>query len=201
MTKKILLATANKHKIEEIKYLLNGIPYEIVSVLDFENIKEVEEGKETYLENASLKALGYSKQTGILSLADDSGLEIDCLGGKPGVMSSRFLSEAKSYSEKNSMLLEMIKDVPQEKRGARFVCTAVLAYNGKVIKSFIGELKGSIAFEKAGNEGFGYDPVFYVPEYKTTLASVPAEIKNQISHRANAMKQVKEFLTNHLFLI
>ena len=199
---KFLLATSNKHKILEIKRMLSCFKdIELVTLEDLNIQREVDETGTTFEENAKIKAEAFMKETKLPCIADDSGLEIDCLGGKPGVMSSRFLSEAKSYSEKNSMLLEMIKNVPQEKRGARFVCTAVLAYNGKVIKSFIGELKGSIAFEKAGHEGFGYDPVFYVPEYKTTLASVPAEIKNQISHRANAMKQVKEFLTNPIFLI
>lgn len=193
---KILLATSNIHKYDEISEILEDIPYELVSLRTFDGISDVEEGDGSYYENAVLKACGYSKQTGLPAIADDTGLEIDFLGGAPGIRSARFFDEGMPYEIRNRRLLEMMKDAPEGKRGARFVCCAVIADGDRVIASFTGELKGSIAFEPDGGGGFGYDPVFLLEDGRT-LASVAEGEKNSVSHRAEAMKKVAEYLKHN----
>lgn len=173
------------------------------SLTDFPGIKEVEEDGKTFDENAAKKALGYAKQTGLLTLADDSGLVVDCLGGLPGVNSARF----SGVKEKNrglldhknmEKLLDLLKDVPDEKRTARFVCSLCLAQPDKIIFETKGSLEGVIIRKEQGENGFGYDPVFYVPDMKQTVAQMDSVGKNKISHRGRAIRNLKPFLSKYI---
>ena len=195
---KILVATTNPGKLKEISEMLD-FDIEWKSLSDFPNIKEAEEDGETFAENARKKALGYAKQTGLWTLADDSGLVIDALDGAPGVKSARFSGE----KEKNRTLLDhknmqkvltLLKDVPTEKRTARFVCCLCLACPEKVLIETEGKLEGIIAEKEAGTSGFGYDPVFFVPQLKKTVAQLASAEKNNISHRGQAIKKLKPLL-------
>ena len=193
--KKILVASTNPGKLKELREMLGG-DIEWVSLSDFPNITEIEEDGSTFAENARKKALGYAKATGLWTLADDSGLVIDALGGHPGVKSARF-SGAKDKNRglldhKNmAKVLKLLKDVPKEKRTARFMCHLCLASAEKVLIETEGKLEGVIATEQAGENGFGYDPIFFVPELNKTVAQMSSEEKNAISHRGNAIRKLK----------
>ena len=169
------------------------------SLSDFLDIEEVEEDGLTFAENARKKAVGYSQETGLWTIADDSGLVIDALEGAPGVKSARF-SGAKDndrtlIDHKNiAKVLELLKDVPAEKRTARFVCCLCLADNEKVLIETKGTLEGIIAEQPIGQNGFGYDPIFFIPTLNKTAAQLTAEEKNKISHRGNAIKKLKPLL-------
>jgi len=152
---------------------------------------DVDETGATYRENARLKACALATQSGLLTLADDSGIEIDALNGAPGVMSARYAGENASDAERVNFLLSKLKDVPQEKRTARFYCVIAIAHPDGKVEYCDGECKGTIAFEPSGASGFGYDPVFYLPEFGKAMAELTAEIKNQISHRAEPPKKRK----------
>ena len=189
---KILVATTNPGKLKEISEML-VFNIEWLSLSDFPDTQEIEEDGKTFAENARKKALGYAKQTGIWTIADDSGLVVDALGGQPGVKSARFSGE----KEKNRKLLDhknmqkvltLLKDVPREKRTAKFVCCLCLASPQKVLVETEGKLEGFIAEREAGNNGFGYDPIFFVPALNKTVAQLSAEEKNSISHRGNAVR-------------
>jgi XTP/dITP diphosphohydrolase len=189
---KILVATTNPGKMKELSQLLNA-DVEWLSLADFPNINEVEEDGQTFAENARKKALGYAKQTGLWTIADDSGLMVDALDGAPGVNSARFSGE----KEKNRTLLDhknmakllgLLENVPDKKRTARFVCSVCLAVPEKVLIETQGFLQGFIGREEKGSNGFGYDPLFIVQESSKTVAQLSNEEKNQISHRANAIK-------------
>ncbi len=191
---KIVLATNNLHKIEEIKSILVGLEADIFTLEDFREFPQVEETGETLRDNAILKAQAVSRFSGLPSLADDSGLEVDALDGAPGVRSSRFAGEHCSYADNNRKLLALLRDVPWEGRQAKFVCTVALAKNPGRIVTLRGELQGFIALEEKGENGFGYDPVFYVPELKKTLAQLTSEEKNKISHRYKAFDRARELI-------
>lgn len=199
MTKKeFLLATTNQGKIKEIKDYLEELPLEIVSLQELSpGAIFVEKGK-TFLENARGKSLYYSQQHQLFTLAEDSGLEIEYLKGAPGVVSSRF-SGAQATDEKNiRKVLKLMKGVPPKKRKAQFISCLVLTAEGKTIKEITARVKGLIAFEKKGNYGFGYDPIFFYPPLKKTFAELlPAE-KNLVSHRGRALKKLKAFLLLYL---
>jgi XTP/dITP diphosphohydrolase len=205
---KILVATTNPGKLKEISEMLD-FDIEWQSLAKFPNIKEVEEDGKTFAENARKKALGYARQTGLWTLADDSGLVVDAIGGQPGVKSARFSGFDKlttgGEKEKNrqlldhknmAKLLDLLRDVPKEKRTARFVCCLCLAspepVEGaspeKVLIETEGKLQGVIADAEAGSNGFGYDPVFFVPALNKTVAQLGTEEKNGISHRGNAIR-------------
>ena len=197
---KILVATTNPGKLSEISEMLD-FDIEWQSLAKFPNIKEVEEDGKTFAENARKKALGYAKQTGLWTLADDSGLVVDAIGGQPGVKSARFSGEKekdrKLLDHKNmAKLLDLLRDVPKEKRTARFVCCLCLASPEPVEgaspeKALIeteGKLEGIIADKESGSNGFGYDPVFFVPALNKTVAQLGTEEKNGISHRGNAIR-------------
>ena len=189
---KVLVATTNPGKLSEISEMLD-FDIEWRSLADFPNIKEVEEDGKTFAENARKKALGYAKQTGLWTLADDSGLVVDALGGQPGVKSARFSGEKEKdrhlLDHKNmAKLLDLLKDIPQEKRTAMFVCCLCLASPGKVLIETEGKLEGIIAQKEAGSSGFGYDPVFFVPSLNKTVAQLGTIEKNGISHRGNAIR-------------
>jgi XTP/dITP diphosphohydrolase len=192
------VATTNPGKLGEIRQMLGG---EIgwVGLADFPDIPEIEEDGKTFAENARKKAIGYAKATGLGTLADDSGLVVDALGEQPGVKSARFSGakdkDRKVVDRKNiEKLLKLLKDIPEEKRTARFVCCLCLASPEKVLIETEGKLEGIIIDEPAGDNGFGYDPIFFVPKLNKTVAQLTAEEKNAISHRGNAIRKLKLLL-------
>ncbi len=191
---RLVLATRNRHKVREITDLLGDLPVDLLSLDGFPDVTPVQETGATLEENAVLKATSIARATAFLSLADDSGLEVDALGGAPGVHSSRFAGEGASYEDNNRKLLSLMENLPPEKRKARFRCVAALAEPSGVVKLFQGTCDGWIDREPRGSFGFGYDPVFVVPEWGQTLAELGPEVKNRISHRANAIANVKQYL-------
>ena len=191
---KLLLATSNPGKIREYRLLLDGLGY-LITTPPEEGIAEViAESGSTYEQNARLKAVVYARSSRLTTLADDSGLEVDALNGEPGIQSARFAGEAATDTEKVSLLLAKLQGVPWERRTACFKC--VIAIVGPRGREEIcrGECHGMIAFEPKGTNGFGYDPIFALPETGRTMAELPAEIKNQISHRARASQKARQVL-------
>jgi len=190
----LLLATRNSGKLREYRSLLSGVPFHLTT-LDAEGIQEeVREGGSSFEENASLKARGYAEVSGLLTLADDSGLEVNALAGEPGVRSARYAGEDASDEELVRLLLSRMEGVPPGKRGARFRCVIALAWPGGRTVLAEGVREGVIALEPKGANGFGYDPVFYLPEHRKTMAELTSEEKNRISHRAMAARKVVELL-------
>ena len=190
---KILIATTNPGKFAEITAVLD-FNIDWLSLSDFPDTQEIKEDGKTFAENARKKALGYAKQTGLWTIADDSGLVVDALGGLPGVTSARFSGE----KEKNRQLLDhknmqkvltLLKGVPKEKRTARFVCSLCLASPEKILIETQGTLEGFIAEKELGSNGFGYDPIFFVPALNKTVAQLSAKEKNSLSHRGNAVRR------------
>ena len=198
--KKLILASNNAKKVKEIKEILKGLPIEVRSLKDEGiDIDVVEDGK-TFEENAKKKAkeiyeflLSKGKKDFIV-LADDSGLEIDALNGEPGIYSSRYLGEDTSYVKKNSVILERLKDVPEEKRSARFVCAVAAVFPDGQTKVIRGTMEGIIGYEIKGENGFGYDPIFYLPQYGKYSAELSSDEKNAISHRGEALRRIREVL-------
>lgn len=186
--KEIIVATTNKGKISEIALLLKHLPVSFTSLQSF-HIPPAEEDGHTFCENAIIKAKYYAEITGKPCLADDSGLEVDALNGEPGVYSARFAGEDASDADNNNLLLEKIKDVADEQRCARFRCVIALAYEDKVITAE-GVCAGRVLRQARGQGGFGYDPLFYIPELGKTLAEVTQEEKNKISHRGQALRSL-----------
>ncbi|RKY35320.1 MAG: non-canonical purine NTP pyrophosphatase, RdgB/HAM1 family [Candidatus Omnitrophota bacterium] len=196
----LIVATANKKKFKEIKAILGDLPLQIKSLLDFKKKpKIIEEGK-TFLENAEKKAEITSSFYNCLSLGEDSGLEVEALKGRPGVFSSRFAGKNATDRENIEKLLTELKGLPKYKRKAKFISQVVLACKGKILASFKGSLTGFITFQPQGRFGFGYDPVFFLPEYKKTTAQLKPSLKNKISHRYKALSKLKKFLKNYLEL-
>jgi len=193
----MLIATNNLSKVKEIKDILDGRQIKILTMKDFPHLPKIEEDGKTYQENAFKKARKISEYTGKICLADDSGLEIEYLKEKPGIYSSRW---GNSDEERINKVLKLLKNVPINKRNAKFVCAAVLVFpDGKtyMVKE---ECKGIIGFQPKGEHGFGYDPIFLVPEYNKTFAELGDKIKNQISHRGKAMKKMIDII-NELVVI
>ena len=186
---KLLLATTNRGKLREYYQLLKGLPFELVSPADEGIDITVDEKKKTFEENARLKATTYSRLSGLVTLADDSGLEVDALGGGPGIISARFAGEQASDKDRIEHLLARLKDVPWEKRTARFRCVIAVATPEGETELCDGECQGLVAFEPKGENGFGYDPLFYLPEFGKTIAELPLETKNQVSHRGKAARK------------
>jgi XTP/dITP diphosphohydrolase len=200
--RKILVASTNPGKVAEIRAML-GADVQWVSLKDFPDITEIKEDGATFAENARKKALGYAKQTGLWTLADDSGLMIDAIGGQPGVKSARFSGEKetnrKLLDHKNmAKALKLMQGVPKEKRTARFVCCLCLASPEKILIETQGELAGLIAEKEIGENGFGYDPIFFVPKLDKTVAQLAADEKNIISHRGDAIRKLKPLLNELL---
>lgn len=192
--KKLILATNNKNKVREIKQILKDFNLEVISLKDAGINIEIEENGETFLENAYIKAKAiYDLKKGdYMVLADDSGLSVDVLNGAPGVYSARFAGEHGNDKKNNEKLLALLKDKHGEDRKGKFICAMVLiVQNNKVIK-VNGEVSGYISEKEFGVDGFGYDPLFYIPEKKMTFAQMSAEDKNKISHRSKALKKLKE---------
>ncbi|WHZ21942.1 MAG: Nucleoside 5-triphosphatase RdgB (dHAPTP, dITP, XTP-specific) [Nitrospira sp.] len=190
----LVLATRNRHKKQELIALLQDLNIAILSLDDFPDAPEVVEDGETCEANAMKKAVETARYTGLPAVADDTGLEVDALGGRPGAFAARYAGEHASYEDNCRKLLHELRAVSSEKRGARFVTVAAIALpTGKTL-SVKGVLEGSIAEEAVGSHGFGYDPVFLVPEYHQTLAQLSPEVKNRISHRALAFSQARDLL-------
>jgi XTP/dITP diphosphohydrolase len=205
----ILIATGNPGKIREIEQALSGVPVKLRYLAEFSNVSSVEEVGLTYEENATLKALGYAMQTGICALADDSGLEVDSLGGIPGVFSARFGGAQSSDLERTEKLLAALSEYPVDERTARFVCCMVLAgwpadasqalqVKPRVLNLAEANCEGTIRTAPRGTGGFGYDPVFVPAGYDMTFAELPAAVKQKISHRALALAAMREFLDQWL---
>lgn len=191
----LLIATSNEGKLRELRAMLSDLPFELVGLPNFPDLHAVPETGSTFIENASLKATGYARQARVMTLADDSGLEIRTLGNAPGVLSARYLGEATSYAERNHALVAAIKDV--EDRSARFVCAvAVAAADGHVLNVFEETCPGHIAEAPRGSGGFGYDPLFMPDGYDRTFGELPPELKNRISHRARAIATARKFLSS-----
>lgn len=186
---KLLVATHNQGKVREYRDLLAGMPVEI-TYLDAEGITfEVAETGQTFEENAMLKAQAYGRATGLWTWADDSGLEVAALGGAPGVHSARYAGPGASDADRYHKLLDALAGVPWNQRSARFFCVVALYVpERQAMRITSGEILGIIAFGPAGNNGFGFDPVFYIPEFGVTMAQLPADVKNEISHRGRAAK-------------
>jgi XTP/dITP diphosphohydrolase len=196
--KKFIVATKNKGKIKEIKAILSDFKIQVLSMEEVGINTDIEENGKTFEDNALLKAQEVFKATAEMVMADDSGLEVDYLGGAPGVHSDRFAGEGATDQDKNIKLLGMLHGVPFEKRTARFICAvAVILPEGN---SFIvkGTCEGFIAFEPRGNNGFGYDPLFYLPQYDRTIAEISSNEKNLISHRGKALQLMVQQLKKHI---
>ena len=190
--KKIVVATQNKGKVKEIKEMLEGLPVEVKTMGEVGIDVDVEETGSTFEENAVLKAEAISKMVDALVIADDSGLEIDYLNKEPGVYSARYLGKDTPYEVKNQIILDRLKDVPKEKRTARFVCAMALCEANKETFIARGVIEGYIGYQSEGENGFGYDPIFFTDELGTSTANISMEEKNKISHRAKALKQIIE---------
>ncbi len=194
--RELLLATTNYHKLEEYRAIFSGLPFHLLSLNDIHLDLEVEETGTTFAENAQLKALAYARASGMLTLADDSGLEIDALGGAPGVYSARFAGKETPYEERFRLLLEQLKGLPMEQRTARFSCAIVLAEPSGYYRTVEGTLEGVIADAPRGQYGFGYDPIFFIPELGKTSAELTPEQKNRVSHRGRAAQLAAALLKN-----
>lgn len=194
--KKIIFATTNENKMKEIRMIMSDLPYEFVSLKD-EGIKaDIVENGTTFEENAIIKAKAICGMTGRVTLADDSGLEIDYINKEPGIYSARYMGEDTSYHIKNQSLIDRLKGAEGEQRSARFVCVIAAAFpDGRVVTTR-GTIEGTIGYEEKGSNGFGYDPILYVPEYGMTTGEMPLELKNQISHRGKALELMKKELMN-----
>lgn len=198
--RKILVATTNKGKLAELSAMLDG-DIEWVSLKDFSNIPEVVEDGTTFAENARKKAIGYAKATGLWTIADDSGLVIDALGGAPGVNSARFSGEKLPDEDRTlidhrniAKVLRLLQDVPPQKRTARFVCSLCIASPEKILAETEGKWEGIIIDKECGTNGFGYDPIMYIPRSQKTVAQLTSQEKNSFSHRAIAVSGLKHIL-------
>jgi len=192
----LLLATTNRHKLEEYRAIFSDLPFTMLSLYDVHLDIHVEETGATFAENAELKARVYAQASGLLALADDSGLEIDALGGAPGVYSARFAGQETSYEERFRLILERLGDLPVEQRAARFRCAIAIAEPAGHCHLVEGAVEGVIAASPRGSQGFGYDPIFLVPELGKTFAELAPEQKNRISHRGRAAQKARILLAN-----
>ncbi len=199
MIRKLLLATNNQAKVREYKSLLQNLTLELVTLAELGITTVVDEVGESLEENARLKAVALAAESRLLALADDSGLEVDTLGGEPGRLSARYAGEGASDSDRVNYLLSRLRNVPWEKRSACFKCIIALATPSGEVELCSGECRGFITCEPRGEQGFGYDPVFYLPELGKTMAELPLEIKNLVSHRGQAARKVYEVLKRPTF--
>ena len=195
MHRKLLLATNNQGKVSEYRRLLQNLPYQLITLAEEGITTIVSEVGESLQENARLKATLLAVESQLLALADDSGLEVNALGREPGHLSARYAGENASDKDRVNYLLLRLKGVPWEKRSARFRCVIAIATPDGEIECCSGECQGFITFEPRGEQGFGYDPIFYLPELDKTLAELPLEIKNQVSHRGQAARKACRLLT------
>ena len=195
---RLLLATTNRGKVRELKKLLRGLPLRIESLDRYPEFKKFREKGTTFEENSQGKCLFYSQKYPGLVLAEDSGLEVEALGGQPGVYSARFSGPGASDRKNIQKLLRLMASVPPARRRASFVCVASLGRDGRIIKNFRGRVRGLILSEPDGQNGFGYDPVFYYPPLRKSFARLRAEEKNLVSHRGRALRKLRRFLERYL---
>ena len=195
---KIIFATGNENKLREIRQITENMGIEIVSMKDAGYYTEVEETGTTFEENAYLKASAIAKKCNLPTLADDSGLEIDYLNKEPGIYSSRFMGEDTPHSVKNAELLRRMEGVPDEKRTARFVCAICLVRPDGSSETVRATMEGRVAYKIAGKNGFGYDPIFFLPERGCTSAELSPEEKNEISHRGKALRMMRDILEKEI---
>ena len=198
MMKTVILATNNKNKLKEIRQMLSDSDIQVTSIKETGIVKDVEETGNSFKENALIKAKEICSMTGEPVLADDSGLEVDFLDGAPGIYSSRFMGEDTPYEEKNKAIIEKLKGVPKEKRGAAFRCVMALVFPDGREFFTEGKMAGIIAEEPKGENGFGYDPIVYLPDYERTSAQLLPEEKNAISHRGQALRKMVEIIRREL---
>ena len=195
---KIIFATGNAGKMKEIKMILKDLQIPILSMKEAGVDVDIVEDGTTFEENALIKARTIAKASNTLTLADDSGLEIDYLNKEPGVYSARYMGEDTSYHIKNQNLIDRLEGVSDEKRTARFVCVIAAVFPDRREYTVRGTIEGMIGYEERGENGFGYDPIFFVPEYGCSTAELSPEIKNEISHRGKALRKMKEILLEQL---
>jgi XTP/dITP diphosphohydrolase len=193
---RLLVATTNTGKLREIRSLLADVPVELVTLRDLEPIEEPEETGLTFEDNARLKALHYSAHAGMTTVAEDSGLVIDGLDGEPGVRSARFLDADATYPERFAAIFGRLAGPPEKNRAARFVCALAVADAGHIIYEARGTVEGEIAREVRGSAGFGYDPIFYYPPYRSTLAEVTEDAKLAVAHRGQAFRSLASWLAS-----
>jgi XTP/dITP diphosphohydrolase len=204
MKRKILVATTNVGKIAELKAMLD-LDADWLDLSYYPEVEEIEEDGETFIENACKKAIGYARITGQWTIADDSGLQVDALGGEPGVRSARYSGE-KTINDDGTLIdhrniakvLKLLEGIPEKKRTARFFCSLCLASPEQVLLETEGTLEGLITEKEIGKNGFGYDPIFFVPHLNKTVAELTSEEKNAISHRGNAIRKMKPLLAKLL---
>lgn len=197
MKNKIVFATGNAGKVKEIQMILADMEMEVVTMTEEGITIDIEENGNSYEENALIKAKAVAAFTDCIVMADDSGLEVDYLGKEPGIHSARFLGEKTPYAVKNAHIIKELEGVPDEDRTARFVCAiAAVLPDGRELTTRA-TIEGRIGYEEKGSNGFGYDPIFYVPEYDKTTAELTEEEKNQISHRGKALELMKEELKKY----
>ncbi len=191
---KIIFATGNEGKMREVRMILGDLGIQVLSMKEAGVTAEAEENGTTFEENAIIKAKEIMEKTGEIVLADDSGLEVDALGGEPGIYSARYMGHDTSYHIKNNSLIERLEGKTGEERSARFVCAIAACFPDGRVLTTRGTMEGQIGYEEKGENGFGYDPVFYLPEYQCYSAELPLEEKNKLSHRGKALRLMKEAL-------
>lgn len=194
----LVIATKNPDKKRELQKLLKGLKVRITSLDRLIRYPQVKETTKSFRENAIRKAMTASKFTGKLALADDSGLEVDALDGRPGVCSSRFAGSGATYTQNNQRLLKLLQGKKPQDRGAQFRCVVALCHYPRLVGVVEGKVRGRIAASPTGKNGFGYDPLFIVPKYKKTFAQLAPQIKNMISHRARALKKAKRLISKYI---
>ena len=194
MKRKVIFATSNEGKMKEVRSILEDLGMEVLSMKEAGIQVDVVEDGTTFEENAVIKATEIAKESGEIVLADDSGLEVDYLNKEPGIYSARYMGEDTSYKIKNQSLIDRLEGVEDEKRTARFVCAIAAAFPDGTVEVTRGTIEGRIGHEEKGTNGFGYDPIFYVPEYGCTTAELTLEQKNEASHRGKALRKMKEVI-------
>lgn len=197
MEKKIIFATGNAGKVKEIQMILADLEYEVVSMKEAGIKTDADENGTTYEENALIKARAVAKQTNAIVMADDSGLEVDALNKEPGIFSARYMGEDTPYSIKNAEIIRRLEGLTGEERHARFVCAIATVFPDGTEVTTRATIEGLIGFEEKGKNGFGYDPIFFVPQFGRTTAELSEEEKNQISHRGKALELMKEELKKY----
>ena len=190
----MLIATTNAGKVREIVHILGGLPIALKTLADFPDAAVAEETGPSFAENARQKALHYARATGLLTMAEDSGFEVDALNGEPGIYSARYLREDATYEERFADIYRRVRDSAAHDRSARFVCALAVAHSGDVVFETAANVEGLLAEAPAGPNGFGYDPIFYYPSYGRTFGEVSDAEKIAVSHRGQAMRVVREFL-------
>lgn len=194
MKRKVIFATSNEGKMKEVRSILEGLDVDVLSMKEAGIFAEVVEDGTTFEENAAIKATAIQKLCGEIVLADDSGLEIDYLNKEPGIYSARYMGEDTSYRIKNKNLIDRLEGVEGDDRSARFVCAIAAAFPDGTVEITRGTIEGQSGYEEKGENGFGYDPIFYVPEYGCTTAQLTLEQKNEASHRGKALRNMKEII-------